>query len=99
MLVREEDAADRRELELRQHHLPPDAIAAVDDVRGAVDHDDLRGGRAVRLGRRTASGPEEDQARLGLCILGEGAREGERRDQRRTCTEEAATGDWRFEGV
>ena len=41
MMVRDEDVAQRAE-DAGQHHLPGDAVAAVDDVAAIADDDDLR---------------------------------------------------------
>ena len=96
MVVRQEDAPDRSQLQLGQHELPGHAVAAIDHVGRVADHDDLSRGRAIRLGRRTARRSEQDQARLAsrvsprLARLARGpvASERERRDHRRSRLQE-----------
>jgi len=69
MMMRDEEMADSCEVDAGEHHLPRDAVAAIDHVRGAVDDDDRRRRRAPALGRGTAGGAEQDDARPARRLL------------------------------
>ena len=77
----------------RQNKLTSHAVAAVDDIRDVVPHDDV-GRRRTRLPRpRSATSPEEDKSRhrfgLGSVWLGERGR------QRHSCRQKrTSANDW-----
>src|SRR5262245_31945059 len=62
----DEDRAELRKRQFRERELARDAVAAVNEIDTIADDDHLRGCRMANLWRRTAGGPEQDEARARL---------------------------------
>ena len=64
VVMGDEDVAERAE-DTGRHHLPRDAVAAIDHIPAIADHDDLRRARSARLRCRSARGAEQDKSGAG----------------------------------
>jgi hypothetical protein len=71
MVVRQENVTHCTKRDIGEHQLSCNAVAAIDDIRGVVADDDLRGRRTRLPWPRSAACSEKDQSgRRGLRFTG-----------------------------